>query len=268
MKGICLSFLLLIMFSHNVNAAEYAGLYSPYSEPMGNLRVCFIKNDGEIPTDFMRRCIGEGAMPYIVIEGEKAIFDTKYSERLARELGYFDTEAIVELYPLKDEPEFNAAAYRRFFAQSKEIFDRFAPKSKFVWAVTSEMIYNEWEFYPGDAYIDYIGISLIYGLNGDYSELYREDKLDYISYAYPKPVFIARYSAVAYSEKGHKYFRNEKADCARLEKEAEERLNACGIIFYEAESYEREGYKNKLRMSDNEEAFSAVRSAIKNVLKE
>ncbi len=256
--------LFLIITSQNVYAKpitqpEYAGIYSPYKEPMGNINMCFIKNTGEIPIEFMTECMGEGIMPYIVIEGEKAIFDLSYSERLARELGFFDTPAMVELYPLCGDPDFNPSAYRRFYAETKKLYEKYAPKTKLVWALSPELIYDEWEYFPGEAYIDYIGISLIYGANGDFGGLYRQDKTDYISFAYDMPIIITRLASAAYTEKGHRYFRSEKVRCIQTaEEELERNRNITGIIFYETDDYSFDGYRNKLRISDSDDAYEAA----------
>lgn len=235
------------------------GYYSQNIEAgKGEARVFFIKNDDDAPEDFILDCIEKDNLPYIVIEGGSGIFDREKIELIARELGYFDTEIYVELYPVYSKPAYNTKAYREFFKDAYGLFKEYAPKTKIIWAVSPETVYEEDDVFPGEDYLDYVGFEMLLGLNGK-RDCYT-DELEYIFYRYKKPVFITRLGAAAYSEKEHKYFFSEKREYLQsaLEAVTQNYLEVEGVIVFEAGEFEYEGKMNKIVFLKDEDILSYI----------
>lgn len=224
----------------------------PYDEALpSNIYVSAIKNTDDIDKKFMLDCISDNKTPYIIIEPYRNIFDTKYIKNIAETIGYYNIEAIIELYPIYDTPNFNIDAYKSFYADAQSIFAQYAPDSKLVWAISSDLVYEEVQYFPGKTGANYIGISLICGLNGKTDNLYPEDELEYLHYTYELPIFITRFALTDYSEKNHAYYKNEKAQYIKALKNITKDFTFIeGLILYQNNEYIYEGYKNKLNYSD------------------
>ncbi|MCD8239117.1 MAG: hypothetical protein LUC92_07275 [Clostridiales bacterium] len=247
---------------------EAAPLTAVYSESLQGIEttaeIMFMKNTDPLPYDFIISCIAEDKTPYIVIEEGQQIFDLSHIEEIAESLGYFDADTYIELYPLYVTPAFNSTAYRQFYKNAAEIIREKAPKSKIVWAVAPELIYSETDFLPPEQSFDYIGISLLCGLNGENTLPLIYDKLEYLSFAYSKPLIISRFSAADYCEISHSYYKNEKRKyIAALSEIKALYPNIIGVIVYEANNYEFEGYNNRLLISNDDEALRELAAIIR-----
>ncbi|MCC8014775.1 MAG: hypothetical protein LIO87_06220 [Eubacterium sp.] len=247
---------------------EAAPLTAIYSESLQGIEttaeIVFMKNTDPLPYNFMVKCIAEDKTPYIVIEEGQQIFDLSHIEEIAESIGYFNTDAYIELYPLYVTPNFNSAAYRQFYKNAAEIIREKAPKSKIVWAVAPELIYNETDFLPPEQSFDLMGISLLCGLNGENTLPLIYDKLEYISFAYSKPVIISRFSAADYCEITHSYYKNEKRKYISALSEIKALYpNIIGFIVYESNNYEFEGYNNRLLISNDDEALRELIAVIR-----
>ncbi|MCD7855012.1 MAG: hypothetical protein LUG66_05290 [Clostridiales bacterium] len=247
---------------------EAAPLTAVYSESLQGIEttaeIVFMKNTDPLPYDFMLKCIAEDKTPYIIIEEGQQLFDLSHIEEIAESLGYFDTDAYIELYPLYVTPAFNSTAYRQFYKNAAEIIREKAPKSKIVWAIAPELIYNETDFLPPEQSFDLLGISLLCGLNGENTLPLIYDKLEYLSFAYSKPVIISRFSAADYCEITHSYYKNEKRKCIYALSEIKALYpNIIGVIIYEANNYEFEGYNNRLLISNDDEALRELTTIIR-----
>lgn len=215
-----------------------------------DIKIYKIKNTESLPRELFEESRPEKKTPYIIVEPYRKIFDTKFIRSLAKDMASLDRTFFVELYPVYETPSYNISAYKDFYKKSADIFHTYAPKTQLIWAISSELIYNERELFPGGC-ADYVGVSLITGLNGKDNDIYNEDKLEYISYNYDLPLVITRFGCVSYSEKNHSY---HKTDCYADELEAI--INSFpelrGLILYEDEDFVYDGYKNRLSFGNND----------------
>ncbi|MCD8089130.1 MAG: hypothetical protein LUD81_00620, partial [Clostridiales bacterium] len=215
-----------------------------------------MKNTEKLPGDFIRECLGDGVLPYLIIEGDKNIFDLELMRGFAEELGYYNTKAYIELYPIYAIPTFNKEAYKRFYREAVSLFKEYAPKTEIVWATASDYVYDEGDLLPIGADIDYIGISVVLGINGEDNSPKIQGIPEYLSRTYGLPLIITRFGVVDYSEKNHRYYKNEKIPYITegLKNLPWEYPGIVGILVFETDDYMYEGFENKLKLSNSDEA--------------
>ncbi len=239
----------------------FTGFYPDSLRGLGSdVYIRFMKNTDTLPGNFIRECIGDGVCPYLIIEGDKNIFDLGLIEKIAENLGYYSTKAYIELYPIYAAPSFNTDSYRWFYKEAVRIFKKYAPETEIVWALSSEYIYEEGEWLPFGAEIDFLGISVVLGLNGENNAPELWDRLEYLTFTYDLPLIITRFGVTDYSEKNHRYYKNEKLPYITegLKNLTSAYPNIGGILLFELEDYEYEGCENKLRFSNSDEAVRLV----------
>ncbi|MCD8216166.1 MAG: hypothetical protein LUC97_11085 [Clostridiales bacterium] len=234
----------------------FTGFYPEELRGLGSeVYIQFMKNTDELPGDFITLCIGEGVLPYLIIEGDKNIFDLELMRGLAENLGFYNTRAYIELYPIYALPTFNTASYKWFYKEAVDIFKKYAPKTEIIWAMASEYIYYEEEWLPFGADFDYMGISVVLGLNGEDNSLNMWDKFQYLTMTYDYPLIITRFGVTDYSEKSHSYYKNEKEYYITegLKELPSAYPNIVGILVFETDGYMYEGCENKLKLSNSDE---------------
>ncbi|MCD8158654.1 MAG: hypothetical protein LUD77_07110 [Clostridiales bacterium] len=189
----------------------FAGFYPEELRGLGSdVYIRFMKNTDELPEDFIILCSRDSVSPYLIIEGNKDVFNTNRIKKLAENLGFYDTKAYIELYPIYAEPSYNKISYKQFYKKAAEIFKKYAPKTEIVWAISSDCVYGEGEWLPYGADIDYMGVSVILGLNGENNSPHMWDKFEYLSRTYDYPLVITRFSITDYSEKNTAIIKTKK----------------------------------------------------------
>lgn len=168
-----------------------------------------------LPKEWLLRCLAQKKVPYMVITPESA--QLPYKEDVLEEVAksFEDTYGIpmfVEFYP--NPKDFgDPAQYISYFQIAKEIFKKHAPNVAFVWGVDMEDAYDSMIYYPGDDYVDWVGISMyfpIYKENQKY-QVNIHDKLSYFYDLYQdkKPIIISKLAVSHYSNYDHRFYVNE-----------------------------------------------------------
>ena len=137
---------------------QMMGRHSIYVYPM--------ELSGDFPDAFVLESVVRGRAPFFVLERGNVGGDDEFiemAERLAREFGYYFTPMFVQ--PPKPVRGECAAAYRARFAQMREVFQRHAPHVAFVYAVDVADADIAEEFYPGDPYVDWVGLRAMASLS-------------------------------------------------------------------------------------------------------
>jgi len=93
--------------------------------------------------------------------------------------------------------------YRRKFQLVHDVFQKYAPNAAMIWCVNHIPEYNIDQYYPGDKYVDWVGInfySVIYYDNNRNRPAYQDNPAVFLKYVYNKyakrkPIAICEYGA-------------------------------------------------------------------------
>ncbi|HHX59725.1 MAG TPA: hypothetical protein GX707_03145 [Epulopiscium sp.] len=170
------------------------------------------------PDKWLLECLSKKKAPYIVITPDTMSlpYDRDILEKTAQK--FKDTYGIpvfIEFYPGAKEYG-DPAKYRSYFQLAKEIFAEYAPNTAFVWSVEMEDIYDSMIYYPGDEYVDWIGISMYFPIykNNEKYHVDIEEKLSYFYNMYKdtKPMMISKLAISHYSKEDHTFYIEEARD--------------------------------------------------------
>lgn len=128
--------------------------------------------------------------------------------KLAEEMGKMNVEMFLALFPSPadwcNDPERYVAFYRRAY----EIFLEKAPNVQLIWSSAVTDPTAAMAYYPGDRYVDWIGVE--YYVPAGEKELDLSG-LDYFYYSFQqkKPMMITKLGVSHYTTKSHEYFSQE-----------------------------------------------------------
>ena len=162
------------------------------------------------PRDWVNKIKKEGAAPHIAFEpnnGLGEVKDNAYLRNWARDAARVGCPIF-----LRWASEMNgqwtaygksAEIYRAKFRIMHDVMEQEAPNVAMVWTPFAEPQPSIAAFYPGDAYVDWVGVNIysVYVNNGDPSRpAYHKDPLDWIRFIYDnyadrKPIHISEFAA-------------------------------------------------------------------------
>ncbi len=184
----------------------------PHSTYIYNLRL------GEpYPVDWVLKCLSEMKTPHIVIRppNEYNPFPKELLDETAKEFGEFYTPVFVEFYPVSSKDFYDPYEYAEFFRLARSSFKKHASNVSFVYSLNYEDKSECNSFYPGDEYVDWVGIQMYMPMYSN-GALLSEDvfkKLDYIYYNFQdrKPIMISQLAISHYSSLDNTYFSKDSS---------------------------------------------------------
>ena len=172
----------------------------------------------KFPDQWLLQCLSQSKAPYIVIEPDRV--QTPYNVDLLQQVAQqfentYNMPLFLEFYP--NPKEFgNPTEYIAYFQLAKEIFLQYAPNAVFVWSVDMEDLYDSMLYYPGDDYVDWVGMSMYFPIykNNDPYVINVTERLDYFYNIYQskKPMMISKLAVSHYSKKGHTFYIEEASN--------------------------------------------------------
>jgi len=175
---------------------------------------------GSFPEDFVFETVVRGRVPFFALQTPaESVSDTEFFEMaaaLARELGYYISPMFVQ--PPKPKRGESAADYQVRFARMRTIFREHAPQVAFVYAVDITDADIAIEFYPGDAYVDWVGIRAFASLSPE--RQFKGDILSaidevYFEFQQRKPMFV---SLGISSQSNHDFIHRTQLAATELER--------------------------------------------------
>jgi len=168
------------------------------------------------PEKFILSCIINQKTPSVTINpSPEILYDAKLLEKTAKSFALFNTPIFINFYPYSSESDFSAKEYINFFKYAKSLFSRYAPKVAFIWSISSRDVYDCNAFYPGDDFVDWVGINIRANIvktatGYDYGDV--SDSLDYFYFNYQKkkPIMLSELAISHYTTRNNKY-ENGKA---------------------------------------------------------
>lgn len=188
-----------------------------FNELAGREHASFFKYVGygqPFPSEWVREVAATGAFPHIAWEpngGLDEVQDDGYLREFARKAGAsgvpillrFASEMNGTWTAYSGSPEL----YKEKWRLVHDVFETEAPNAAMLWSVLAMPEKPMADYYPGDEYVDWVGVN-IYSVryhNGDRSyPADREDPLDllngvYVKYSRTKPIAISEFGASHYS---------------------------------------------------------------------
>ena len=170
------------------------------------------------PDQWLLECLAQRKAPHVVItpDTKSAPYDQDILEKTAKKFkNTYGIPVFIEFYP---EPQKfgDPAKYISYFQLAKEIFAQYVPNAVFVWSVDMEDIYDSMIYYPGDDYVDWIGISMYFPIYKNKIK-YKVDINEKLTYFYnmykdKKPIMISKLAVSHYSKEDHAFYIDEASD--------------------------------------------------------
>jgi hypothetical protein len=149
---------------------------------------------GNVPAAWLLECMARHKIPNIIVKSRLDATDEELSAA-ARAIGEFRMPMFI--HPAPVESGFNPGQYTQFFRRAAGAFREHAPDAAIVWTVKAEDVFDCQKFYPGDNYVDWVGISLYQTITGDkiYDPgLQRAFEHFYYSFQKTKPIMLTEYA--------------------------------------------------------------------------
>jgi len=169
------------------------------------------------PDKWLLECLARRKAPHIVITPDSLmLYDLEILETTAvRFKNTYGIPVFIEFYP--NPKEFgDPTEYIAYFQKAKKIFAHHAPNTVFVWSIDMEDVYDSMIYYPGDDYVDWIGLRMYFPIykNDEKYQVKVDEYLDYFYNIYQdkKPMMISKLAISHYSKKGHTFYINEAVD--------------------------------------------------------
>lgn len=170
------------------------------------------------PDQWLLECLANKKAPHIVITPENQASPYKKEDLEETAKKFKDTYGIpvfIEFYPGAKEYG-DPADYIAYFQLAKEIFAHHAPNAALVWSMDMEDVYDSMIYYPGDDYVDWVGMSMYFPVYKDDLK-YTVDVKEHLDYFYnmykdKKPMMLSKLAVSHYSNKDHTFYLEKAED--------------------------------------------------------
>ena len=167
-----------------------------------------LKAGNPFPDTWVISCVAEKKTPYFILTPPNGYnpYDISMINSLAEQFGELYVPMFVEFYPVSGLPA-DSKAYINFFRYAREKFKEKASNVAFVWAVDAKDAVDSDVYYPGDSYVDWVGLHAIEPLSGDNYGVDLFNAIDYFYYTYQKskPIAISQFAASHYTNEDYIY---------------------------------------------------------------
>ena len=167
------------------------------------------------PDTWVISCIAAKKTPYFVLSppNEYNPYDYSLIDSLAEQFGEFYVPIFVEFYPVNRLPA-DTKAYINYFRYARQKFKEKASNTAFVWAIDAKGAADLNRCYPGDAYVDWVGLHSIQPLEEDGYGADFFSSLDYFYYTYQKvkPIAISQFAVSHYTNTDYIYKNQAASD--------------------------------------------------------
>lgn len=171
------------------------------------------------PKQWLAHLAQIGACPQLAWEGTNKVIGPIYDDTYVREFARDARAANIPIF-LRFAYEMNGdwthygtpQEYIRNFRIVHDVFEREAPNVAMVWSPNAFPEQNMNDYYPGDRYVDWVGVSMytVYCRNGKVDQpTDKEDPTDNLKYIYGqysarKPIMIAEHAATHFCQANNK----------------------------------------------------------------
>ena len=227
-----------------------------------------ITDEGKFPLIWLMECISEKKTPIFILTA-KISEDMTRIEKLADSLGEYNVPIFLEINTYKEGYE--REEYINFFRMASDIVKKKAPNVAVIWGSEASQVYDAMKFYPGDEYVDWVGLTIYERIGSDNTIERYSAQVEYFyqNFQYKKPIFISGLCVSHYTSYGHIYQNKNAADeINRLYNEIAvryPRIKAVSYADFNAfETNTQREEKDDFCLTDSAEMLEAYRESIKN----
>jgi hypothetical protein len=176
----------------------------------------FMKMGQPFPADWVLNCISENKTPNIVITPENIDdpFNTSFLERTAKKISEFYVPVFVHIYPIKAEYGYDTREYINFYKVAAAVFKRYASNAALVWDIDLKDATLAEEYYPGDDYIDWVGLNVYQNIEDKNTNLPDNADFNHFYYMFQerKPIFISQLGISHFTKNTYSYHVKESGE--------------------------------------------------------
>ncbi|WP_250278594.1 glycosyl hydrolase [[Clostridium] colinum] len=169
--------------------------FESYTNTSPSIYMYSQKLDDSYPLSWVLNCYSNLKTPFITIlppENEKDTFNNTLIKNVAKDFGSLQIPMFVSIYPANNSFIGRNNEYIKFLQDAKTYFELYAPNVALVWSIDKNLSYRAKDFYPGDNYVDWVGIEIYENIdeNNKLDIMFKEFDFFYKKYASEKPIFI------------------------------------------------------------------------------
>ncbi len=221
----------------------------------------------EFPLTWALECFVNGKTPLIALypRNRNAPFEEESILKTAEDAGAFQIPLFLQCYP--DATAYgDGEAYGAFYRKTRRIFQEKAPNAVFVWSVPADTEEKALNYYPGDAYVDWIGLD-VFEKSGEQGQGVSE-KVErwYDTWQKRKPLMISQLAVSHYSTRDSCYTEEEAAaEIERFYSSLSEYPRIKAVVYREGNPA-ADGVKKAVRenylLTDNDRKLQAYTKAV------
>ncbi len=250
---------------------EFIKEFEEYTNVKNSIYMYSQKIDESYPLSWVLNCYSNLKTPFITIlppDDEKDIFDTKHLKNLAKDFGNLQIPMFVNIYPVDNSFIGKNTEYIKFLQDAKTYFNLYAPNVCLVFSIDKDLAYNVKDFYPGDNYVDWVGLNIYENIQEDnkLDIMFKELDFFYKNYAYKKPIFlniaISHFASTSYNyniddkiKELDRYFKYMPSKYERIKM-----INYINIDTFKTEKVNKQNYL----LTDNKKILNAYEEALNN----
>ncbi len=236
----------------------------------------------EFPKEWVEEVKASGGIPHIAFEpndGLEAVNDDEYLREWAEAANASGTPIFIrwasEMNGTWTQYSGKSDLYKEKWQLVYNVFKEEAPNCAFVWTVFTFPESTIEEFYPGDDYVDWVGVniySVVYHNNDINQEAFHEDPLElldyvYNTYSYKKPIQISEFGATHYSATDEQTYSEWAAEkIRRLYSNLETYYPRVKSVFYfdvnNLNTYNADRRVNDYSITDDEIVLSTYKEVV------
>jgi len=173
----------------------------------------FLRMGQPFPADWVLSCIANMAMPNIVLVPQSMAdpFNERLLQDTARKFGEINVQMFVHFFPISNDVRYDADGYISFFRMAREYFNQYAPNAALVWVIDMDSLHLIERLYPGDEYVDWVGINVLAPRHMGINDIRLKLDLFYFHFHERKPIFISQLGISHFSLHDHAYYVAEAA---------------------------------------------------------
>ena len=176
-----------------------------------------IKLGDEYPVAWILSCIAQGKTPLLTIlpPNRYAPYQEDLLLQTVRDAAMFQIPVFIEFFPYDRNEGYDNGNYVEFYRKASRLFRQYVPTAAMVWGIAGADVYDSFSRYPGDSYVDWIGLRLQEDIlpEGDiiYRSALRDMDFAYYSFQKQKPLMLSQISISHYSTSDMGYYTQKAA---------------------------------------------------------
>lgn len=174
---------------------DFINQFKDFTNTDPSVYMQYLKLTDSYPLSWVLNCYSNLKTPFITIlppDNEEDFFNKTLIKNLAKDFGNLKIPMFVNVYPANETFLKNQSEYIKFLQDAKTYFNIYAPNVAMVWSVDLDFCYDAQSLYPGDNYVDWVGLNVYENIdeNKKLNLMFKQFDFLYKNYAYKKPMFI------------------------------------------------------------------------------